>query len=138
LELVKKYGVGYIEDPFEENDFKSFSEINKKLKNKMIIGDDLTVTNLIRVKKALKEKSVSGVIIKPNQIGSLVEVKEIIELCRKKNIRTIISHRSGETSDNIISDLGFGGGCDFIKTPVVGKERESKVRRLIQIEKSVR
>ena len=135
--LSKKYNLFYIEDPLDEEDFEGFSQLVKKT-NCLIVGDDLTTTNLERVKKAIKLESINGIIIKPNQIGSLLEVKEIIDLCKKNGIRTIISHRSGETLDNTISDLGFAWQVDFIKTPVVGKERESKVNRLMDIEGKVK
>ncbi|MFA5019607.1 MAG: hypothetical protein WC533_00755 [Candidatus Pacearchaeota archaeon] len=124
-----------IEDPFQENDFASFSVL-KKNSDCLIIGDDLTVTNLTRIKKAQKEKSISAVIIKPNQNGSLIEVKEIIEYCKLNKIKTIISHRSGETSENILSDLAFGFQADYIKTGILGRGRKEKLRRLVKIKKS--
>jgi len=136
-ELANKFNLAYIEDPLDEEDFEGFAELKKKAKC-MIVGDDLTVTNLERLKKAIKNKSIGGMIIKPNQTGSLIEVKEVIELCKKNNIFTIMSHRSGETLDNTISDLAFAWGCDFIKIPVMGKERVVKVDRLVEIENSLK
>jgi enolase len=136
-ELANKFNIAYMEDPLDEEDFESFAELRKKTKC-MIVGDDLTVTNLERLKKAIKTKAISGMIIKPNQTGSLIEVKEVIELCKKNKIFTIMSHRSGETLDSTIADLAFAWGCDFIKTPVIGKERVVKVDRLVDIEKSLK
>jgi len=136
-ELANKFNLAYIEDPLDEEDFEGFAELKKKTKC-MIVGDDLTVTNLERLKKAIKTKAINGMIIKPNQTGSLLEVKEVIDLCKKNKIFTIMSHRSGETLDSTISDLAFAWGCDFIKTPVMGKERVVKVDRLVEIEKSLR
>ena len=136
-ELANKFNLTYIEDPLDEEDFDGFAELKKKTKC-MIVGDDLTVTNLKRLKKAIKTKAINGMIIKPNQTGSLIEVKEVIDLCKKNKIFTIISHRSGETLDNTISDLAFAWECDFIKTPVIGKERVVKVDRLVEIENSLR
>jgi len=133
-EIANKFNLAYIEDPMDEEDFEGFAELKKKTKC-MIVGDDLTVTNLERLKKAIKTGAISGMIIKPNQTGSLIEVKEVIDLCKKNKIFTIMSHRSGETSDSTISDLAFAWGCDFIKTPVMGKERVVKVDRLVEIEK---
>tara|TARA_Y100000310_G_scaffold221748_1_gene223366 strand:+ start:13503 stop:14660 length:1158 start_codon:yes stop_codon:yes gene_type:complete len=126
--------VFYIEDPMEENDFLGFS----KLKSKgLIVGDDLIVTNLSRLKVAKLKGSVNAVIIKPNQIGSLLEVSSIVKFCKKNKIKMIFSHRSGETSDSILSDLCFGFGGDFIKCGVSGKGRDEKLNRLIEIEKGL-
>lgn len=133
VELAKKYNLFYIEDPLNEDDFRGFSEIVKQV-NCLIVGDDLTVTNLARVEKAIKMEAINGLIVKPNQTGSLIEVKKIIDLCKKNGIKTIMSHRSGESLDNTIADLAFAWQCDFIKTPVVGPEREAKVNRLMEIE----
>ncbi len=133
IDLAKKYNLAYIEDPVQEDDFDGFTEINKNT-DCMIAGDDLTVTNFERVKKAIETGAVNAVIIKPNQTGSLIEARKIIELCKKDGIYTIMSHRSGETMDDSIADLAFAWQCDFIKVPVIGPEREAKVRRLIEIE----
>jgi enolase len=100
----------------------------------LVVGDDLTTTNLERVQKAIKMEAITGIIIKPNQIGSLIETKKVIDLCKKNGVRTIMSHRSGETLDETIADLAFAWQCDFIKTPVVGEERLAKVERLVDIE----
>lgn len=126
----------YIEDPLEENDFKGFSEILKKSKS-LIVGDDLTVTNLDRIMAAVKNKSINGVIIKPNQNGKLTEVKKIVDFCKKNKIKMIFSHRSGETDENILADLAFGFQADFIKTGIIGKGRDEKLNRLIEIEESL-
>jgi enolase len=135
--LIKNLDIFYIEDPFGEEDFESFSKLLKKFPNKLIVGDDLTVTNLKKLKKAIKMKSINGIIVKPNQIGSLIEVKEVCELAKKNKIKIILSHRSGETEENILADLAFGFGADFIKTGITGKEREAKINRLIEIEGSL-
>jgi enolase len=135
--LVEKSNLLYVEDPLEENDFNGFSELKKKT-NCLIVGDDLTVTNPIRFKKAIKLKSINAIIVKPNQVGSLLKVKEIIHLAKKHNIKTIISHRSGETKDDTIADLGVAWNCDFIKTGIYGKVRKAKLKRIIKIEKRLR
>jgi enolase len=135
--LIKNFNLFYIEDPFHEEDFTSFSKLLKKFPDRLIVGDDLVVTNLKRLEKAIKSKSVNAIIVKPNQIGSLLEVKEVCELAKRKNIKTIFSHRSGETEENIIADLAFGLNADFIKTGITGKEREAKINRLIEIQKSL-
>jgi enolase len=135
-ELVKKNNIFYLEDPLEEEDFSGFSEITKKT-GCMVVGDDLTVTNMTRLKKAVQNESIKAIIIKPNQNGSLLKVKEIIDYCKKVEIKTIISHRSGETMDTTIADLAAAWKTDFIKTGVFGKFREAKLNRLIHIEKSI-
>ena len=136
--LVEKYKLFYVEDALEENDFSGFAELTRRVGERcLIVGDDLIATNPRRLKKAIKNKSINAIIVKPNQIGSLIKVKEVIELAKKHKIAMIISHRSGETKDNTIADLGVGFGCDFIKTGIYGKVREAKLKRLLQIEKKV-
>lgn len=140
--LIKNYPLKYLEDPFEEEDFDSFKkllEFTKSIGKKiLIVGDDLTVTNLKRLKKAVDEKSINAVIIKPNQNGSLIEVEEIIQYCKKNKIKTIFSHRSGETEEPILADLAFGFQSDYIKTGISGEERLAKLKRLIEIEKNIK
>ncbi len=136
--LIKNFSLFYIEDPFFEEDFKNFSEILKKCPNSLIIGDDLIVTNEKRLAKAIEEKSINAIIVKPNQNGSLIEVKKICELAKKSGIKIVFSHRSGETSENILADLAFGFQADFLKCGITGKEREAKIRRLIEIEKRLK
>jgi len=133
--LIKKYDLYYVEDPLEENDFKGFNLINKK--NCLIVGDDLTATNIERVRKALINNSINGLIIKPNQCGSLTGMKEVLDFANKCNVVNIISHRSGETMDSTISDLAVGFNIPVIKCGVFGREREAKISRLIDIEKSL-
>ncbi|MEK6898372.1 MAG: hypothetical protein AABX28_03380 [Nanoarchaeota archaeon] len=136
--LIRNFNLFYIEDPFNEEDFESFSTLLKNFPNKLIVGDDLTVTNPSRLKKAISMKSINAIIVKPNQIGSLIEMKEVCELAEKNNIKKVFSHRSGETEENILADLAFGFQADFFKSGITGKEREIKIKRLIEIEKSLR
>jgi len=140
IEYIKKISdvVYYLEDPLQEKDFLGFSKLLKKTKNNLVVGDDLTVTNLKRIKKAHKNKSINAVIIKPNQIGSLIEVKKCVDYCKKNKIKIIFSHRSGETKENILSDLAFGFQSDFIKTGVLGKGRDEKLKRMIEIENKIK
>ena len=132
--LIDNYDLCYVEDPLHEDDFSGFKELNNG--NCLICGDDLIATNLERLKKAIKEKSINCVIIKPNQIGSIIEVKKVVELAKENNITTVISHRSGETMDNSISHLAVKLEIPIIKCGIFGKERESKIKELIKIEKS--
>ena len=136
--LIKNFNLFYIEDPFEENDFESFAKLLKKFPDRLIVGDDLTVTNHKLLLKAIKEKSINGIIVKPNQIGSLLEVKQVCEIAREKGIKIIFSHRSGETEEDILADLAFGFQADFFKGGITGKEREAKLNRLIDIENSLK
>jgi enolase len=131
-ELIKKYNLKYVEDPFREDDFESFGKIKKSL----VCGDDLICTNIERLKKA--NNNINAVIIKPNQIGSLIKVKEIIDFAKKKSIIPVISHRSGETMDSTISDLAVAWEIPIIKCGIVGKERTAKINRLITIEREIR
>ena len=133
--LIKAYNLFYVEDPMDEEDFSGFSKIKKSV---LITGDDLTTTHIDRLKKAIKNKSINAMIIKPNQNGSLLELSEIISFCKKRNIKTIFSHRSGETLDTAIADYAFGFQTDFIKCGIATKYRKGKLKRLIQIEKSLK
>lgn len=139
FDLIKKYKLSYIEDPFHEDDFSSFSKLLAKLKrakiNCLICGDDLTTTNPERLKKAIKEKSINAIIIKPNQVGSLITMRDSIELAKKNNIVPIISHRSGETFDDTIAHLCVGFEIPYIKCGILGKERVIKLKELLKIEK---
>jgi enolase len=132
--LIKNFNLYYLEDPFDENDFESFAKLLKRFPERLIVGDDLTTTNLKRFEKAIKMKSINAIIVKPNQIGSLVEVKEVCELAKKNNIKIVFSHRSGETEETILADLAFGFQADFFKCGITGREREVKIKRLIEIE----
>jgi len=135
--LIKNYDLFYIEDPFNEESFDSFAKLLKKFPSSLIVGDDLTVTNEKRLNKAIEEKSINAIIIKPNQNGSLLKVKKVCELAKKNNIKIIFSHRSGETTETILADLAFGFQADFFKCGITGKEREAKLKRLIEIEKKL-
>ncbi|MEM2707717.1 MAG: enolase C-terminal domain-like protein [Candidatus Pacearchaeota archaeon] len=132
--LIKKYNLFYVEDPFHEDDFESFGKL-LKLTNSLIVGDDLTATNHEIIKKAIEKKAINAVIIKPNQVGSLIKTKMAVDIAKKYGINCIISHRSGETMDDFIADLAIAWKIPFIKTGIIGKEREIKLRRIINIEK---
>jgi len=133
--LIDKYDIFYLEDPLHEEDFMGFSRINKK---HLVIGDDLTATQIPRLKEAIKHNSINAMIIKPNQNGSLLEVKKVFDLCKANNIKTILSHRSGETMDASLADYAFAFEADFIKTGISTAFREAKLRRMIEIENSIR
>jgi enolase len=135
--IIDRFGLFYLEDPYKENDFASFESFLKTTKKPLIIcGDDLTVTNINRIKKAYDRKSINAVVIKPNQIGTLSEALDAARFARKCNYFIIVSHRSGETNDDFIVDLAHGIGADGIKigAPARG-ERVAKFNRFLEIEK---
>lgn len=130
--LIKKYDLKYVEDPFQQNDFESFKELKNKT-SCLICGDDLTTTNLERLQKA--KDCINSVIIKPNQIGSLLKTREAVMFAKKNDITPVISHRSGETMDATISHLAVAWGIPIIKCGIYGKERQAKLKELLKIEK---
>lgn len=134
--LIKDYDLKYFEDPIREDDFQSFAKIHKK--NCLVCGDDLITTNAARLQKAIRCKSVNCVIIKPNQIGSLTKAKEVVDMAKKHNIKCVISHRSGETMDTIISHLAVAWEIPYIKCGIYGKERKAKIDELIKIEQEIK
>jgi len=136
--LIKNFNLLYIEDPFHEEDFEGFAQLLKKFPDRLIVGDDLTVTSIKGLREAIKHKSINAIIIKPNQCGSLLEVKEVCALAKSEGIKTVFSHRSGETKEVILADLAFGFGADFFKCGIEGDIREDKINRLIEIEKGLK
>lgn len=136
LKLVNSYKIISIEDPFEQEDFDSFSELAKKIGKKIqIVGDDLLATNIKRVEIAVKKKSCNCALLKPNQIGTLTETIATHKLAVKSGWRTMISHRSGETEDSFIADLAVGLGCGQIKLGAPSRgERTAKFNQLLRIE----
>lgn len=139
-DLCSKHKIISIEDGLDEEDFTGFTEMNKKLGDKInIVGDDITVTNVELIKKAINSKSINTVLIKLNQIGTLSETLNAIKLAQENNIKIFISHRSGETEDTFISDLAVAVGADFIKAGApTKKERIVKYDRLIEIEDEIK
>jgi len=135
--LVKKYGIFYLEDGMDEDDFSGFAKVLKGVKGCLVTGDDLTTTNLRRVHRAIRGKAMNAMIVKPNQIGSIIEVKKVVRYCKKNGIAMIFSHRSGETMDDILADYCVGFGGEFLKSGIFGKERLVKAKRVMDIEKSL-
>jgi enolase len=133
--LQKKYQLLSLEDPFEENDFNSFAQLNNLFqKQAVVIGDDLTTTNSYYVQKAVEKNAISGLIIKPSQIGTISETLKVIALAYEHNLKTVVSHRSAETDDDFISDLAFGCCTWGLKAGAPQpKERMVKYNRVIQI-----
>ncbi|MBI2052454.1 MAG: phosphopyruvate hydratase [Candidatus Sungbacteria bacterium] len=135
--LINSFPILSIEDPFYEEDFKRFAQL-LLYKQVKVVGDDLTVTNPARLKEAITQKSIDTIIIKPNQIGTLTETLETMRLARANNIECIVSHRSGETSDDFIADLAFAFGAFGLKAGAPhGGERVVKYNRLLEITKII-
>jgi enolase len=137
--LVSSYPIKSIEDPFAEDDWSAWSRLTKEIgKNVQIVGDDLFVTNVTRLKRGIKEKSANSILIKVNQIGTLTETLEVIKLAEKNNFSTIISHRSGDTEDTFIADLAVATQSTQIKTGSLARsERVAKYNRLLRIEEQL-
>ncbi len=136
-DLIKKYPIKSIEDPFAEDDWMSWTTFMKTNKIQ-IVGDDLFVTNKERLNKGIKEKAANAILIKPNQIGTLTETMEVINLAHKSGFKTIISHRSGDSEDTFIADLAVGTNSSQIKTGSLARsERVSKYNRLLRIEEEL-
>jgi len=134
--LIKEFNLFSIEDPFEEEDFESFKKLKENNESLIVMGDDLTVTNKVLLKKAIEKGSINSMIIKPNQIGTLTETLETMQLARENDIELIVSHRSGETNDDFIADLAYAFGCFGLKSGSPLKlERMVKYQRLIKISK---
>jgi enolase len=137
--LVSKYPIKSIEDPFAEEDWNAWSKITKEIgKNVQIVGDDLFATNVTRLKRGIKEKSANSILVKVNQIGTLTETLDVISLAKKNNFSTIISHRSGDTEDTFIADLAVATQSTQIKTGSLARsERVAKYNRLLRIEEQL-
>jgi enolase len=131
--LLRSSLLGSIEDPFDEDDIDGFKNFNSKCPDKWVVGDDLTVTNPELIEKFSKEKLISGVIIKPNQIGTVSESCRAIRMAQENGLKTIISHRSGETEDVFIIHLAKAGNVDAVKIGAPVRERIVKFDELIRL-----
>ena len=136
--IIKKYKIKSIEDPFAENDWIAWSKLMKATKNLQIVGDDLYVTNLERLKKGFLNLSSNAILIKPNQIGTVSETLDVIKFAQIIGFKTIISHRSGDSEDTFIADLAVGTNSSQIKTGSLARsERVAKYNQLIRIEENL-
>ena len=133
-QLIKEYPISSIEDPFSEDDWESWKKMAKNT-NIQIVGDDLFATNIKRLQRGIKEKSANTILVKLNQIGTLTETLNVINLAHKNGFKTIISHRSGDTEDTFIADLAVATNSSQIKTGSLARsERVAKYNRLLRIE----
>ncbi len=142
LSLEEKYQVYSFEDVFQEDDWTNWQSFMKKLvtdeKLSIVVGDDLFVTNVKRIKTGIEKKAANATIIKPNQIGTIKETVDAVKLAQKNSWAVAVSHRSGETEDSFIADLAYAVGADFLKTGSLSRsERLAKYNRLIEIENSL-
>ena len=138
-QLVNDYPIFSIEDGLDENDWEGWNKLTSKIGSKVqIVGDDLTVTNINRLQRAIDEKSINAILIKLNQIGTVTETIEAIEMARNSGLGSIISHRSGETEDTTIADLSVAMGMGQIKTGSASRtDRICKYNQLLRIEEEL-
>jgi enolase len=137
-ELVEKYGLFIVEDPLEENDFEGFAKLTEMVGSKcLIVGDDLFVTNIERLRKGVEINAANAILLKPNQIGTLSDFIKTVNFAKESAYSTVFSHRSGETEDSALADIAVGLNADYIKTGTVGGERTAKLNQLIRIEEEM-
>jgi enolase len=137
-ELVDKYGLVYVEDPIHEEDFDAFSELSNQVGDRCLIcGDDIFVTQAGRIQQGIDVDAANCVLIKPNQVGTLTDTFEAVRLAHQNGMDTVMSHRSGETTDTTIAHLATAFSCVFLKCGVVGGERIAKLNELIRIEEQL-
>jgi len=137
-DIIDTYKMFYVEDPFDESDFEGFAQLTKKVKDKCLIcGDDLFVTNKDLLARGIEMKAANAIIIKPNQIGSLSQTYATVKLAKENDIVPVVSHRSGETTDETIAHLAVGFSAPMIKTGAIGGERIAKLNELIRIEEEL-
>jgi len=135
-QLIKKFHVLFMEDPFHEDDFDSFSWLTKKFKNTIVCGDDLYATNPERLKIGIEKNATNAILIKPNQIGTITDVIKVVDMAKKHKMSIVISHRSGTTDENLLCHLAVGLGCDLAKFGISG-ERIIKINELLRIEEKL-
>ena len=137
LGLIEEYDLHSVEDPLDQEDFDSWSALTDQT-DALIIGDDLYVTNKERLQKGIDQGSTNSILIKPNQIGTLTDTIETVELAKKNDMANVISHRSGETTDTTIAHLGVAFDSHAIKTGIMGGERVAKLNELVRISEKLR
>ena len=138
IKLIKKYKIKSIEDPFAEDDWVAWNRLMKSINKVQIVGDDLYVTNLERLKKGFLNISSNAILIKLNQIGTVTETLDVIKFAQIIGFKTIISHRSGDSEDTFIADLAVGTNSNQIKTGSLARsERVAKYNQLLRIEEEL-
>ena len=139
VKIYENYPIVLIEDPFDEDDWDAFKKITQKLGKKIqIVGDDIYVTNPKRLARGIKEGTSNSILIKLNQIGTVTETLDVIEMAKNHNMTCMVSHRSGETEDTTIADLVVGASTGIIKTGSMSRsERIAKYNQLMRIEEEL-
>jgi enolase len=138
IDLVKTHRIRSIEDPFHEESFAAFAALHKELPKTQVVGDDLVVTNTERLKRAIDERSISALLLKVNQIGTVSEAMDAVRMCRENKLNVVVSHRSGETEDCFIADFAVGINAGQIKTGAPARgERTAKYNQLLRIEERI-
>ncbi|MUV61917.1 enolase C-terminal domain-like protein, partial [Halobacterium sp. CBA1126] len=134
VDLVEEYDLAYVEDPLDENDFAAFATLTERVgDDALVCGDDLFVTNVERLRDGIEVGAANSILVKPNQIGTLTDAFDAIELATRNGYDAVVSHRSGETEDTTIAHLAVAADAPFIKTGTVGGERTAKLNELIRI-----
>jgi enolase len=137
-DLVDEYDLAYVEDPLDEDDYSGFAELTEKVGDRTLVcGDDLFVTNVERLETGIEQDAGNSILVKPNQIGTLSDAVDAVELAVENGYKPVISHRSGETEDTTIAHLAVATGAPYIKTGAVGGERTAKLNELVRIEQNV-
>jgi enolase len=132
--LVSEYDLAYVEDPVDEDDFAGFADLTDRVGDRTVLcGDDLFVTNVERLRRGIDEGAGNAILVKPNQIGTLSDAVDAVELATRNGLQAVVSHRSGETEDTTIAHLAVATDAPFIKTGTVGGERTAKLNELIRI-----
>jgi enolase len=133
--LIDEYGLVYVEDPLDEDDYEGFARLTDRVgEETMVCGDDLFVTNVERLETGIEQGAANAILVKPNQIGTLSDAVDAVERAVAAGYAPVISHRSGETEDTTIAHLAVGTDAPYIKTGAVGGERTAKLNELIRIE----
>jgi enolase len=137
-DIVDRYPITSVEDPFHEEDFEAFAEFTDRVGDDvLVVGDDLFTTNEDRLRRGIDQGAANAILIKPNQIGTLTRTVRTVRLAQRHGLATVMSHRSGETPDATIAHLAVALGCHAIKTGAVGGERIAKLNELIRIEERI-
>jgi enolase len=137
-ELIDSYDLVYVEDPLHEDDFDGFAELTSQVGDRCLVcGDDIFVTQVDRIHQGIEMNAANCVLIKPNQVGTLTDTFDAVRLSHTRGLDTVMSHRSGETTDTTIAHLATAFSCIFLKCGIVGGERIAKLNELIRIEEQL-
>ncbi len=137
-DLVNRFSLFSVEDPLEQEDFGGWADLTSRIGSRcMVVGDDVFVTSVSRLERGIERGAANAILIKPNQIGTLTDTEAAVDLAHRAGYRTVMSHRSGETTDDAIAHLAVAYGCVAIKTGAVGGERVAKLNELIRIEEQL-